>query len=110
MTDILSVLESERRPRLLMDAARIAARDYRRASHLARLLPEQPLPGSCQAFLKLCEMERGHEAARRAGDLTYRPSRHVAVMSALLGEALEIRRRRLPQAKASADSDFRLAV
>ena len=55
-------------------------------------------------------MERDCDEERRAGSATYSAARHVEIMAALLAEAAEISRARLPQAKASATSSLRLAV
>lgn len=110
MTDILSVMHRLERPRLLMQAARFAARDYRRNVALGRLLSQRPLPGSCEAARRLLEMESECEDARRRGDCAYAAERHVQIMAAILGEAREIAAKRLPQVNASATSALRLAM
>lgn len=110
MTDILAPLSHIHRPRLLMQAAKIAVGGYCRDFTLRRLIRDQPIPGSCQAFLQLLAMEDGCEAQRKGGNAEYDAAYHVEVMTALLGEAMEIGRSRLTQAKASATSDLRLAV
>lgn len=109
MTDILSLVSRLERPRLLMQAARHAARDYRRERALPRLLHEQPLPGSCETLQRLMMMEEMCEEARRRG-AGYGAARHVEIMAAILGETCAFARTRLPQANASATSDLRLAM
>lgn len=110
MTDILSPLRNMHRPRLLLDASQFAKREYRRESCLRRLFGTQPIPGSCEAFLRLLSLEQNCDDERRDGSASYSPARHVEILAALLAEAAEISRARLPQAKASATSSLRLVV
>ena len=65
MQDILSILHSLRRPRLLIRAARFGAEDYRREKHLARILGEAPPQRTGAAVMKLLEIESELESARR---------------------------------------------
>jgi hypothetical protein len=110
VTDILLPLRHMHRPRLLVQAATFALKDYRREPALRRLFGAQPIPGSCQAFLKLLSLEADCDTDRRSRSATYSAARHVDIMIALLGEAAEIGRASLPHAKASAVSDLRLAI
>lgn len=76
-----------RRPGLLVRAARAGLRGYRRDPHLAELLPAadpERDPGGTLARLR--EIERGCEAARRAGAAEYSPAWHVSILAALLAE------------------------
>lgn len=91
MQDILSLLESLRRPRLLIRAARIGAREYRREVHLARILglapPERPGP----VIMRLMEIEAALDERRRAAEGGYSVARHVEVLAAMMGEARALR-------------------
>ncbi|MHC9237638.1 DUF6477 family protein [Pseudooceanicola sp. 502str34] len=86
MQDIWTRLTGLRRPRLLMRAARIAARDYRRTPHLRRLLGIEA-PGTGPALVHLMEVEAEINHSRRIGDAAYSVQRHVEVLSALVAEA-----------------------
>lgn len=87
MQDIVTMLKQIKRPRLLIRAARIAATEYRRGAHLARVLGEdtQPRPGA--SLLRLMELEAELNARRKQHDATYSIARHVEVLSAMMGEA-----------------------
>lgn len=87
MTDVLSLLRSLERPQLLVAAARHALTDYRRETHLKRLLKISALPGSTEIALKLLSLEADHEDARLSQDARYSPARHIEVMVALMNEA-----------------------
>lgn len=86
MTDLLTMLNSLTRPRLLMRAARLGLGDYRRERDLRRLLGTHPLPGPRKALAQLMEVEATHEMNRHAKDGTYSPRAHVEALIALLGE------------------------
>ena len=64
MQDLLSMLNTIRRPRLLIRAARIGAQDYRRDRHLQRLLGYGGLPRPAAALMRLIELERELEVSR----------------------------------------------
>lgn len=84
MTDFRSVLAEIRRPRLLMNAARLGLADYRRDRDLRRLVGDQrPEP----AVSALIAEERRLEDRRQAGDATYSVTHHVEVLIALIAEA-----------------------
>ena len=86
-----STLDTLIRPRLLIVSARHALRDYNRATRLARLLGlpmARALPAPNVAFAQLLERERALEHARRTHDASWSAAEHVAVMTALLHEAL----------------------
>lgn len=84
--DASTLTETLRRPRLLIKAALLGLRDYNRNRVLKRLIsaPAAPRPGAAVTTL-VCVEER-LEAARRSGDASYTPSRHVEVLIALLAE------------------------
>ncbi|WP_172328691.1 DUF6477 family protein [Mangrovicoccus sp. HB161399] len=90
MNDVMSLLETLHRPRLLMEAARHGAALYRRETQLRRILGETALPGPRQAAMQLVCLEQGHEEARMAGLAAYSPARHLDVLIALISEARTI--------------------
>lgn len=91
MQDILGMLQSLHRPRLMMRAARIGARDYRRVSHLPRLLGYGVLPRHGAALIKLMEGEAVLEEQRVSGDASYSLIKHIDILIAMVGEARELR-------------------
>jgi hypothetical protein len=89
MSDFHNVLSTLRRPRLLMQAARLGLSDYRRDRDLRRLVrcglsPEETVPS-------LMTVEEQLEATRLAGDAAYSIARHIEVLIALLAEARLLR-------------------
>jgi hypothetical protein len=86
MTDIASVLNALRRPKILVRAARSGLADYRRDRDLRRLL-RNARPSGPQAFRSLLEEEARLEDIRTSGKATYSIQRHVAVLTALLAES-----------------------
>ncbi|MGR3272614.1 hypothetical protein DU478_06110 [Thalassococcus profundi] len=99
MHDILSLLATLSRPRLLVRAARLGANDYRRHPHLRRLLGSHALPGHGASVMRLLEIEAEFDEQRRSRDAAYSVSDHVEVLSAVMGEA------RLLRAQLSAGRD-----
>ncbi len=87
MQDVLSMLQGLHRPRLLMRAARIGAEDYRRESHLSRLLGYGNLPRHTQALLRLMEIEAELNAQRVEDDSSYNLLRHIDILIAIVGES-----------------------
>ena len=87
MQDLISMLHTLHRPRLLMRAARIGAEQYTRTSHLPRLLGYGVLPRHGAALLKLMEIEAELNSMRKASDAGYSLIRHVDVLIAMVGEA-----------------------
>jgi hypothetical protein len=84
---ILAMLDQLRRPRLLIQAARIGAVDYRRDIHLRRHLGHGPLPRSGESLMQLIEKEAQLDSQRRSGEASYSVSEHVEVLIAMMGEA-----------------------
>ncbi|MDQ2092843.1 DUF6477 family protein [Rhodalgimonas zhirmunskyi] len=91
MTDLFEMLETLRRPRLLIRAARAGAEDYTRTPHLRRLLGTGEPPRTGEALMHLMEMERDIDIIRRAGDPGYSAVRHVDLLIAMMGEAALLR-------------------
>ncbi|THH38423.1 hypothetical protein E4Z66_02305 [Aliishimia ponticola] len=87
MLDILTYIAGIDRPKLLVKAARIGADTYHRDRHLPRLLRSAGAPKSALSLLKLAEIEADLNTQRVAKDATYSVTRHVAVLSAIVGEA-----------------------
>ena len=91
MQDILSMLQALRRPSLLMRAARLGADDYRRATHLPRILGYGVLPRHGSALLKLMEIEATQNDLRLSGNASYSLVKHVDILIAMVGEARVLR-------------------
>jgi len=91
MQDILSMLNTLTRPRLLMRAARIGAEDYQRSAHLPRLLGYGNLPRHGAALMRLIEIETDLNAQRVGDDSAYSLLRHIDVLIAIVGEARILR-------------------
>lgn len=91
MQDILDILQTLRRPQLLMRAARIGALEYRRAAHLPRLLGYGQTPKTTAALFKLIEFEDELNTQRKSGDSAYNLIRHIDVLIAVVGEARILR-------------------
>ncbi len=102
MTDLLCVLDTLKRPRLLIRAARLGAAQYRRELHLSRHLDTSALPDSGTALAELIAVEAELDAARRGRRAEYAVARHVDVMIAIMGEARLIRAAMAPKPEAPA--------
>lgn len=75
-----------KRPKLLMEAARIASKSYDRRRDLVRLIGAHAR-GSDNAILDHLTFEEAEmDTRRREGDADYRVLRHIEVLSALLAE------------------------
>jgi Family of unknown function (DUF6477) len=90
MPDTFTALETIRRPRLLMQAARFGMAAYRRNRDLRRLLGAEFLAE--QAIARLISEEEKIEETRIAGLANYSPARHVELLSALIAEAYRLPR------------------
>jgi len=87
MQDIISMITTLRRPRLLVRAAKIGSNDYDRDRHLHRILGYGTLPGPGAALMRLMDIEREVDALRREDDTAYSLVRHLDLLIALMGEA-----------------------
>lgn len=96
MLDVLDRIASLDRPQLLVRAARFGVDDWRREAHLPRLLGLPHAPRPVEAIVLLLDAEACAEEARAQGAADYSPARHVALLTALLGEARTLRAARIP--------------
>jgi hypothetical protein len=87
MTDFRSVLNTLRRPKILIRAARSGVKEYRRDRDLKRLLRDACPGAPRQAILTLLAEENRLETNRKTGAGTYSIQRHVAVLTAIIAEA-----------------------
>ncbi len=86
MKDVISMVKDLSRPKLLVRTAKIGAEDYRRKTHLKRVLGVAALPKSSAALMALLSQEAELNAARRDKDPTYRLAVHLDVLIAIIGE------------------------
>lgn len=91
MQDLLSMLNTLRRPGLLIRAARLGAQDYSRDRHLQRLLGYGALPRHAPALMRLIDIEDTLNDQRRNGDAGYSLPRHLDFLIAMMGEAQLLR-------------------
>lgn len=90
MTDCRTLLDTLRRPRLLMRAARFGLAEYRRERDLRRYVDGVASPED--TVTSLMSVEARLEATRIAGDAAYSVARHIEVLIALMAEAQVLRR------------------
>ncbi|MCR9145866.1 MAG: DUF6477 family protein [Rhodobacteraceae bacterium] len=91
MTDMLILLDAIKRPRLLINAARIGLADYRRETHLPRHLGgDCPMHGP-EALRRLMVLEQEMNERRRARTADYSAARHVGLLIAMMAEARFLR-------------------
>ena len=87
MQDLLTMLNTLRRPRLLIRAARHGTQDYSRNRHLQRLLGYGRLPRHAPALMQLIDIEGTVNQQRRDGDAGYSLPHHLDILIAMMGEA-----------------------
>ena len=87
LTDPITLVQALRRPRLLIRAAMHGRANYNRNRALKRLALGLSVPSPHRAIRSLLSVEADLETARCTGDASYRVSRHVEVLIALLSEA-----------------------
>jgi len=85
MTDLTHWLEGLRRPRLLLSAAKFGIAEYNRRQ-VERRSGGGEHKSAERMLVALIPVEEGLEAARKSGDASYVPSRHVEVLIAILAE------------------------
>ncbi len=86
MTNTNSILATLRRPKLLVRAARHGLSDYNRKRDLARLTGQSPRAHTKTIVENLIVQEEHLEEVRKSGDATYRVSRHIELLVALMAE------------------------
>ena len=87
MTDTNHMLDAIRRPRILIRAANIGLEWYRRERDLTKVIHAMTTPAPERAVERLVAAERELEEFRITGQASYDVRRHIAVLTALLGEA-----------------------
>lgn len=87
MLDILGMVRTLKRPGLLVRAAKFGIDDYRRDHMLPRLLKTDAAPRPGEALMMLMDVEGLLDEQRRTNEAAYRPSQHISVLTALMGEA-----------------------
>nr|WP_321253248.1 DUF6477 family protein [uncultured Ruegeria sp.] len=87
MQDLMTMITTLRRPRLLTRAAKFGAQEYNRDRHLQRILGYGSLPGTGSALVRLMDMEKEIEAQRQSDDAAYSLVRHLDLLIAISGEA-----------------------
>ncbi|WIY24890.1 DUF6477 family protein [Parasedimentitalea psychrophila] len=109
MLDLIARLSSLHRPRLLIRAARIGARDYSRTRHLPRLLGYGGLPRPASAVMQLIEQEQHLNQRRLDNEPGYPLTRHVEVLIAMMGESqlLSDNQQQRPKNAAATDTGSR---
>lgn len=90
MQDVLTMLSNIHRPRMLMRAAKIGVKSYRRATTLPRILGYGVLPKHGEALMRLIEIEAELETQRTHSDAGYSIARHVDLLIAIISEASEL--------------------
>ena len=91
MQDIMTLLGTLKRPRLLIQAARIGGEQYQRDVHLPRVLGDSTRARGGRTLMQLIDLEAEHDERRRAKDPAYNIAAHVEVLSAMMGEAKLLR-------------------
>lgn len=91
MQDVMTMLETLHRPRLLMRAARIGAKDYRRDVHLQRLLNAAIPSRGSEVLLRLVELEDSLNDQRLSDETGYNMLRHIDLLIAIVAEARQLR-------------------
>lgn len=81
-----SQLESLKRPKILVRAAKIGLKTYRRTQDLSRFLGYKTLPQEGQALDQITALEADMERCRKDGDASYSIKRHIALLTALIDE------------------------
>lgn len=93
MRDFATLIDSLRRPRLLIQAARHGLPDYSRSRDLKRLLRLREAPTTESALDALLQDECALEATRQSGAPGYDLARHIDVLIAIISEARLLPRR-----------------
>ena len=87
MRDLKTQILQLKRPKLLVNAARIGLVDYRRKPHLARILGGVVPSKTSAALMQLFDLENLHNRQRKTRDATYSAARHIDILIALIAES-----------------------
>ena len=87
MLDLATLVHNLKRPGLLVRAARFGLDEYRRDTMLKRLLKTDQLPHTGPALMRLLELERAANDARLEKSAEYSVTRHIQLLTAIMGEA-----------------------
>lgn len=87
MLDLNSMVRTLKRPSLLVRAARFGLDDYRRDRILRRILKTEDVPPTGSALLQLLDLERDLNERRKLHSAEYNASRHIILLTAIMGEA-----------------------
>jgi hypothetical protein len=93
MVNIIDILQTLKRPKILVRAARLGLAEYNRDRELRRITKTSR--NTCQqtVFDRLLAHENRLEYARCNGDASYSIQRHIQVLTAVLAEAKLIMKR-----------------
>jgi hypothetical protein len=87
MLDIKTQIAQLKRPKLLVKAALMGQKDYRRKVHLGRILQGSVPPKASAILLQLCDIENQQNGQRKTRNAAYSVARHVEVLIALIFES-----------------------
>ena len=87
MPDQLSRLEHIKRPQILIRAAQLGMRDYRKTRHAGTLLADLSVNDLVARFDRLFWREAELDRERVTGTASYSAAKHIEVLSALIVEA-----------------------
>jgi len=88
MPQNIASLHGLKRPKILIAAAQSCLRNHNRNRILRCVFQHDIMPPPGTALTRLMEHETEIDAARRAGEVTYSPRRHIEVLAALMTEAM----------------------
>ncbi len=91
MQDVLGVMDRLKRPKLLIRAARLGAEEYKRDTHLPRILGYGHMPRAAEALMRLMQLEIEMNDKRKTSDASYSLTRHLDMLIAMVGEARILR-------------------
>lgn len=86
MLDLKTQLTNLKRPKLLVRAARIGLKDYRRKRHLARILGGTVPTRASAVVMQLFDLENFQNSQRKTRDAAYSAARHIEILVALIAE------------------------
>lgn len=92
MSDIMITISALKRPKLLVQAAKLGASNYKRARDLRSALGAEPTKR--QTLGALIAAEDMMETVRLSGNGAYSAERHIRVLTALIAEARVLERLR----------------